>query len=125
IHGQDGLSLVPHPFCNHRGSVLSPVARNALAERIDLIEGHNARNLSDSDDRLAVVFACDLGIPFTAGSDAHLAMELGRVWMRVPPFDGPKELLKGLAGAPFTFRRMNRAVHFVSSLIKRVKGSRD
>jgi predicted metal-dependent phosphoesterase TrpH len=125
IHGQDGLSLVPHPFCNHRGSVLSPVARNALADRIDLIEGHNARNLSDADDRLAVVFACDLGIPFTAGSDAHLAMELGRVWMKVPPFDSPKGLLKGLAGAPFTFRRMNRGVHIISGVVKRLRGTLD
>ena len=75
INGQGGLTLVPHPFCTHRGKVLRPESRNALVDRIDLIEGHNARNLSDAEDRLAVVFACDLGIPFTAGSDAHTTME--------------------------------------------------
>jgi predicted metal-dependent phosphoesterase TrpH len=121
IHGQDGLSLVPHPFCNYRGRVLSSVARNALVDRIDLIEGHNARNFSDADDRLAVVFACDLGIPFTAGSDAHITMELGRVWMEVFPFDSPKGLMRGLAGAPFTFRRMNHGVHLISGVVKRVR----
>ena len=125
IHGQGGLTLVPHPFCNHRGKVLRPGARNALAERIDLVEGHNARNLSEAEDRLAVVFACDLGIPFTAGSDAHTTMELGRVWMEVPPFDGPKDLLKGLAGAPFTFRRMNRGVHLITGVVKRVRETLD
>jgi len=125
IHGQDGLSLVPHPFCNYRGRVLSSVARNALVDRIDLIEGHNARNFSDADDRLAVVFACDLGIPFTAGSDAHITMELGRVWMKVPPFDSPKGLTRGLAGAPFTFRRMNRGVHLITKVIKRVRETLD
>lgn len=125
IHGQGGLTLIPHPFCTYRGRVLSPAARNALVDHIDLIEGHNARNLSDEEDRLAVVFACDLGIPFTAGSDAHTAMELGRVWMEVPPFDSPKELLKGLAGAPFTFRRMNRGVHLITGVVKRVRETLD
>jgi predicted metal-dependent phosphoesterase TrpH len=122
IHGQGGLSLVPHPFCSYRGKVLLPRARNALANRIDLIEGHNARNHSDSEDRLAVVFACDLGIPFTAGSDAHTTMELGRVWMEVPPFDSPEGLLRGLTGAPFTFRRMNLGVHLFTGMIKRFRG---
>ena len=121
IHGQGGLTLVPHPFCTYRGKVLSAAARNALVDRIDLIEGHNARNLSDEEDRLAVVFASDLGIPFTAGSDAHTTMELGRVWMEVPPFDSPKGLLRGLAGAPFTFRRMNRGVHLITGVVKRVR----
>ncbi|MGA2934212.1 MAG: PHP-associated domain-containing protein [Methanomicrobiales archaeon] len=121
IHGQGGLSLIPHPFCTYRGKVLRPDARNALVDRIDLIEGHNARNLSDEEDRLAVVFACDVGIPFTAGSDAHTTMELGRVWMEVPPFDSPKGLLRGLAGAPFTFRRMNRGVHLITHVVKRVR----
>jgi hypothetical protein len=125
IHGQGGLSLVPHPFCSCRGKVLRPGARNALVDRIDLIEGHNARNHSDAEDRLAVVFACDLGIPFTAGSDAHTTMELGRVWMEVPPFESPEELMRGLAGAPFTFRRMNRGVHLITGVVKKVRETLD
>ena len=125
IHGQGGVTLVPHPFCTHRGKVLQPGARNRLADRIDLIEGHNARNISEDEDRLAVVFACDLGIPFTVGSDAHTGMELGRVWMEVPPFDSPKALLKGLAGAPFTFRRMSRGVHLITGVVKRVRETLD
>jgi predicted metal-dependent phosphoesterase TrpH len=122
IHGQGGISLVPHPFSRYRGRVLQAGARNALVDRIDLIEGHNARNLTEDEDRLAVVFASQMGIPFTAGSDAHTSLELGRVWMEVPPFDGPGELLKGLAGAPFTFRRMNRGIHLVTGVVKRLRG---
>ena len=125
IHGQGGLTLVPHPFCTYRGRALAAAERHARVDRLDLIEGHNARNLSDAEDRLAVVFAGDMGIPFTAGSDAHTAMELGRVWMEVPPFDGPKGLLKGLAGAPFTFRRMNRGVHLITWVVKRVRQTLD
>jgi predicted metal-dependent phosphoesterase TrpH len=121
IHGQGGLSLLPHPFCSHRTSVLSAKARNALVDGIDLVEGHNARNRSDEDDRLAVLFATELGIPFTAGSDAHTPFELGRVWMEVPPFGTPGELLRGLAGAPYTFRRMNSGVHVISGMVKRVR----
>ena len=121
IHGQGGLSLLPHPFCSHRGSVLTAGARNLLVDEIDLVEGHNARNRSDEDDRLAVLFATEMGIPFTAGSDAHTPLELGRVWMEVPAFGSPKELLRGLAGAPYTFRRMNSGVHLISGMVKRVR----
>lgn len=125
IHGQGGLSLVPHPFCTHRGRVLLAGARNALVDHIDLVEGHNARNLSEGEDRLAVLFASEMAIPFTAGSDAHLALELGRVWMEIPPFDSPAQLLKGLAGAPFTFRRMNRGVFLLTGVVKRARGLLD
>jgi predicted metal-dependent phosphoesterase TrpH len=121
IHGQGGLSLVPHPFSNHRGRVLRAGARNALVDHIDLVEGHNARNRSEEEDRFAVVFASEMGIPFTVGSDAHISLELGRVWMEIPPFDSPAGLLKGLAGAPFTFRRMNRGVHLLTEVVRRVR----
>jgi predicted metal-dependent phosphoesterase TrpH len=121
IHGQGGLSLLPHPFSEYRSRTLRAGARNALVDELDLVEGHNARNLSDEEDRLAVVFATEMGIPFTAGSDAHTTLELGRVWMDVPPFGSPKELLKGLAGAPYTFRRMNRGVHLITGVVKRAR----
>jgi predicted metal-dependent phosphoesterase TrpH len=118
IHGQGGISLLPHPFCSHRVSVLTAKARNALVDGIDLVEGHNARNRSDDDDRLAVLFATEMGIPFTVGSDAHTPLELGRVWMEIPAFGTPGELLRGLAGAPYTFRRMNSGVHLISGMVK-------
>ncbi|HVP25758.1 MAG TPA: PHP domain-containing protein [Methanomicrobiales archaeon] len=121
IHGQGGLSLVPHPFSEFRSKVLRPKVRNALVDRLDLVEGHNARNLSEEEDRLAVVFATEMGIPFTAGSDAHTGVELGRVWMEIPSFDSPKQLLRGLSGAPYTFRRMNRGIHLVTGVVKRVR----
>ena len=121
IHGQGGLSLVPHPFSEYRSRVLRPEVRNALVDGLDLVEGHNARNLTDDEDRLAIVFATEMGIPFTAGSDAHTQVELGRVWMDVPPFDSPKQLLKGLSGAPYTFQRMNRGIHLVTGVVRRVR----
>jgi hypothetical protein len=122
IQGQGGLALVPHPFSNHRARVLQAGARNALVDRIDLVEGYNARNRSDDEDRFAVVFASEMGIPFTAGSDAHISLELGRVWMEVPPFDSPKGLMKGLGEAPFTFRRVNLGTHLLGRVIRRIRG---
>jgi predicted metal-dependent phosphoesterase TrpH len=121
IHGQGGLSLVPHPFSEYRSRVLRAGVRNALVDELDLVEGHNARNLSDGEDRLAVVFATEMGIPFTAGSDAHTRVELGRVWMELPPFDSPRQLLRGLSGASYTFRRMNRGIHLVTGVVRRVR----
>jgi predicted metal-dependent phosphoesterase TrpH len=125
IHGQGGLALVPHPFSNRRTRVLRAGARNALVDRIDLVEGYNARNIRDDEDRFSVVFASEMGIPFTAGSDAHTSLELGRVWMEVPPFDGPPGLLRGLAEAPFTFRRMNRGIHLISRVVKGIRKTMD
>ena len=70
-HAQGGLIILPHPF---RGSRLP----DAVHARCDVIETFNARS-SDSENARAAALAEELGKPFLAGADAHLARELGLV----------------------------------------------
>ncbi|MDD1671455.1 MAG: PHP domain-containing protein [Methanomicrobiales archaeon] len=118
IQNQGGLSLVPHPFCRYRSQALHHHALESLIEKIDIIEGFNARNVVDADNERASVFARERNKPISVGSDAHTPLELSRVWLEVPVFETPKELLRGLYGAPLSFRRSNSAVHVITKMVK-------
>ena len=122
IRGQGGLSLVPHPFCSYRSRVLRPQVRDALAGRIDVIEGFNGRNHTDSDNLAAVEYAQERGIPISAGSDAHTPMELGRTYMSLEPFASPSEFLASLRSARIHFRRMHSGIHMVTRAVKMARG---
>lgn len=100
IHDQGGLALVPHPFCSFRTT--SALWRDTLfevAEKVDIIEGFNGRNVYDEDSLAAQEFAGRFGIPLSAGSDAHRPSDLGRYWLELEPFTTPKELLRSLSAA--------------------------
>lgn len=122
IRDQGGLSLIPHPFCTYRSRVLRPQVRDALAGRIDIIEGFNGRNHTDADNLAAVEYAQERGIPISAGSDAHTPMELGRTYMSLEPFASPSEFLAALRSARIHFRRMHSGIHMVTRAVKVVRG---
>jgi len=75
IHGQNGLVVLSHPFCNG-----GPAPSEVLA-RIDLIEAYNAQSASrrrrDENGR-AQALARERGLPVTAGSEARFPFEIGR-----------------------------------------------
>jgi len=121
IRGQGGLALVPHPFCTYRSSALRSEALKAVAGRVDIIEGYNARNVNDDENRLAREFAGRHRIPVSVGSDAHTPVELGRCWMELDPFDSPAALVKSLKGGRVHFRPMHPAIHGVTKVIRVVK----
>jgi len=122
IRDQGALSLVPHPFCTYRSRVLRPPVRDALAHRIDVIEGYNGRNHWDADNLAALEYARERDIPVSAGSDAHTPMELGRTYMALEPFTTPSEFLRALRSARIHFRRMHRGIHMVTRAVKMVRG---
>jgi len=121
IHGQGGLALVPHPFCTYRSSTLRRDALDELAGRIDIVEGYNARNINDDENRFAREFAQRHRLPVSVGSDAHTLMELGRVRVELEPFDSPATLLRSLKGSRVHFRPMNPAIHGVTKVVKLAK----
>jgi predicted metal-dependent phosphoesterase TrpH len=71
IRGQDGLVVLAHPF---RKSITFPTD---LLKYVNLIEGFNARSPKDLNKK-AGELARSFGMPMTAGSDAHLGLEVGR-----------------------------------------------
>ncbi|MCK9581513.1 MAG: PHP domain-containing protein [Methanoregula sp.] len=125
IHDQGGLALVPHPFCSYRtSSALRTNMLNKIIDRVDIIEGYNARVLQDKDNFRAREYAIKHNTPVSLGSDAHTVQELGWCFMELAPFDGPRELLATLRSGRPEFCRMDPAIHQVTRLVKAVKHDR-
>lgn len=96
IHDQNGLALVPHPFCFFRGNTLWEDYRTEVIAGIDIVEGFNARVIYAKDNAAAREFAERNGKPFSVGSDSHHPKDLGRYWLELEPFSTPEELMTSL-----------------------------
>jgi predicted metal-dependent phosphoesterase TrpH len=108
IHGQGGLTLVPHPFCYYRGSTLWEDYRTEAIAGIDIVEGFNARVIYAKDNAAAREFAERYGKPISVGSDAHRPQDLGRYWLELEPFSTPEELMKNLTADTVRFPVLHR-----------------
>jgi predicted metal-dependent phosphoesterase TrpH len=116
IHGQGGVVYVPHPFASGKGgggSIL-PV----IEELIDAFEGFNARIHNPALNDRAVAWARSRSIPVGAGSDAHTLREVGRAWVDVPAFDGPREFLEALRSGTIHGSTSSRLMHVASAWAK-------
>ncbi len=125
IHEQGGLALVPHPFCSYRiTSALRADVLDKIIDRVDIIEGYNARVGQDEDNNRARKYAVQHAKPVSVGSDAHTVQELGRCFMELSPFQTPRELLATLQSGRPEFCRMDPAIHKVTKLVKAIKRNR-
>jgi len=75
VHEQGGIAIAPHPFDIFRRNF-----GENLKEGIDGVEIFNARCTFDQFNRLAFLEAKKRKLAFTAGSDAHLASEIGNAY---------------------------------------------
>jgi predicted metal-dependent phosphoesterase TrpH len=117
IHGQGGLTCVPHPFDRARsGSRLKTPAleRQVAAGQIDILEVFNARATFAEDNAQALAFAREHGLPMSAGSDAHTLMEVGQAYVEIPPFETAAESLAALRQAPGRRPRTSALIHLSS-----------
>ncbi|MFA0823673.1 MAG: PHP domain-containing protein [Methanomethylovorans sp.] len=78
IKDQDGLVILAHPY---RKGITFP---EKLLERIDLIEGLNARSKKGLNV-MALELVKKHKKPITAGSDAHLPFEIGKCRTLIEP----------------------------------------
>ena len=94
IKEQGGLVSLPHPYDKIRRSPLKAAAIEEVIRSIDIIEVFNARTTFMSDVIKAKELAEKYKLPAGAGSDAHIAWELGRVYVEFPDFDGTAKEFK-------------------------------
>lgn len=97
IHAMGGLTYLPHPF-DRRRAHFSPQRLLELAPAVDIVETFNTW-CDEAANEAARLYAEGLGKPAASGSDAHAPSELGRSWMEMEPFEGPRDLLLKLAVA--------------------------
>lgn len=99
IRAQGGLVYLPHPFDSLRGFDPAGSGPQGILDLVDIVEVLNARVHQPASNRRAAELAVMARRAAGAGSDAHLGWEIGRVWVELPPFEGPAGLLRALAQA--------------------------
>ncbi len=110
IRGQGGLVYLNHPFgYDRRSARLSLAALEDLWEKIDVVEIFNGRNWNQRANELARELAQTHVKPGGVGTDAHSAWEVGRSFVRMQNFDGPRSFLTALHGAHYVCRPCPRA----------------
>jgi predicted metal-dependent phosphoesterase TrpH len=125
IKAQGGLVLVPHPFDRLRGSRLREAALERVADRLDALEVFNARTTLNGDNARAAAFARRHDLPMVAGSDAHVAWEVGNAYLELdePPAEEPQALLAQLRLGRVGGRPSSHLAHVLSSLARLRKRS--
>lgn len=117
IRDQGGLVYIPHPFGGLRGTG-APVL-DAIADLVHVVEGFNGRIHDQRQNRRAVEWAAERGLPTGAGSDAHTLREVGRTHARVPAFeDGPGGLLEALRASELSGHQSSYLVHVASTFAR-------
>ena len=122
IRDQDGLVVLPHPYCGHKGAV------KELVKLVDLIEAVNGR-CSHTKNVKAYQLAKEMGKPVVACSDAHFSFEIGRIKTKFySGVSGPEELRKEILNckrdligreSPFIIHGLTFAIE----ILKRMTGS--
>jgi len=119
IREQGGLVVIPHPYDRMRRSTLKSSALQEALELADAVEVFNSRTVVSRYNVEAVRIASRLGLPGTAGSDAHLAVELGAAWVEVPLFCDAQDFLAKLSVATWRGRRGPLWVHVATKAVRR------
>jgi predicted metal-dependent phosphoesterase TrpH len=94
VKAQQGLVYLQHPFDERRRSL--PVGTiERVRDSIDVVEVFNGRSSAESNRRAEDLCAV-LGAVAGAGSDAHSLEQIGRVYVELEDFSGPRDFLTKL-----------------------------
>ena len=119
IHDQGGLVYVPHPWDRlRRHSALGRSARERLIDQVDVVEVFNARVILSRDNALARELALAHGLAMGAGSDAHMAAEIGSAYVEMEAFHDVASFLAALRRGQVVGRLTSPLVHFQTALAK-------
>ena len=121
IHEQGGLTYVPHPFDEVRGSRIERWALDLVRPHIDILEVFNARHALPLFNSRALDYAREHNLLGGAGSDSHTYAEYGRAYVEVPPFSTADEFLESMRGGTWHGRLSSPFVHARTRLDRTMK----
>lgn len=99
IREQGGVVVVPHPFDYVKLRRMTARRLRDLAGEIDALEVLNGKPRYPGANGRAVRFAESVGLPATAGSDAHKAEHVGLVFIEMEEFTDKDGFLASLRTA--------------------------
>ena len=100
-----GVSIVAHPF---REYGMGERARNYRFDAIEVLNGGSSKQANDQ----AKEFAKSLGLPGTAGSDAHQVSELFSVYNKVEAAMDVDAVLKAIRKGSVSAQMNRGSIHF-------------
>lgn len=115
VRDQGGIVGISHPMDQVRREAMGRRALIRIRDQLDCVEIFNARCLLAMDNWRAAAWATELGLPGTAGSDAHHAMEIGRAYVEMPSFTGREDFVEKLGLGRAQGRLSPLWVHFFST----------
>lgn len=121
---QGGVVYVPHPYDIKRcKTVLKETALARIAHKVDCVECHNGRNISEyySDKQHAI--AEKYHLCQVVGSDAHTWFELGRnyVLLKAEDLSKPEYFLEALPSAVMCKKPCLRFSHHITKAVRILK----
>jgi predicted metal-dependent phosphoesterase TrpH len=116
LRQQGAFISVSHPFDRARSGFALPDL-DEIAPLVDAIEVYNARCVFERTNRLAQQYALAHGLAGTAGSDGHIAWEIGGAFLKVPVFNNAEELRQVIHKGEPLGRLVSLPVHAYASLI--------
>ncbi len=114
LRSQDAVISVSHPFDRTRPGGWDETALREILPEVDALEIFNSRTWSSAANRHAAALAGEVGLPGTAGSDAHAYREIGRATVQVPSFRSAVEMRQALKQSTIAARRSSPLVHLDS-----------
>ncbi len=120
LRKQGAFISISHPFDPQR-SGWSRETLDLIASQVDAIETGNGRVLTPAYNQRAAEYAASLGLPGTAGSDAHHPSEVGRMYTLVPEFNDAESLRLAMRSARVCGEPSSPLVHLYSVQAKAVK----
>jgi predicted metal-dependent phosphoesterase TrpH len=121
VHEQGGVVGVSHPLDRLRREAMGLTHLLTIIEQVDMLEAFNSRTTFPSDNHRVLDLAREHGLLATAGSDAHIAWEIGRAYVEMPPFNDKEEFLRSLAQGRIVGRLTTPLIHFASTWAKFIK----
>ena len=118
IHNQGGLVAIPHPFGRSLPWHANVLTSAEILSQVDIIEAFNSRTPFSGSIRRAGRLAKEHGKAASAGSDAHTLGEIGRAYVEMPEFDGPRDFLNSLAQGQIFGRQSSCLPHLASTWAK-------
>jgi hypothetical protein len=121
VREQGGVVGVSHPLDRFRREAMGLTHLLSIIEQVDMLEAFNARTTFPSDNRRVLDLAHEWGLLATAGSDAHVAWEIGRAYVEMPAFNDKDEFLRSLGQGQIVGRLTTPLIHFASTWAKFIK----
>ena len=109
VHAQGGIVGAPHPLDPLRAGLGRDNVLH-LKDGLDFIEVFNARTLDPHKNAQAAALAAELGLPGSAGSDAHLLREIGTCRVRMREYHSPQDFAAALRQATLITRNSSPLV---------------